>query len=407
MQHNIPESQAVSGTALPNANAPERVEISILDLIAVLARRKRLIVVTTLLITGTTAAGVLFMHDSFKAQAVILPPQQQQSSLAVLAAGAMGSAASQLGIKTPGDVYVGMLKSRSIADEIVAKFHLEALYKKRFLSDSEKALSEHASFVSGKDSLITITFEDEDPKRAAAIANAFIDGLYNLTSRLAVTSESQRRVFFEQELRKEKDNLSDAEVALTNLQRSTGLLLPAGQESVLIGSTARLRAEISSHEVALQSTQTFATEDNPQVQVLRRELAAMRGQLNDLETKGGAASNFEMSAGKLPDATLGYVRKVRDLKYHEALFELLARQYEAARLDESKQAPLIQVIDRANVPDRKSGPHRGRSILAVGLLGFVLSSLYVLGAHSIKALATQPERAESIAALRSAVRFRT
>jgi len=405
MEQQSPELGDGSNAVRQNHPPAEGSGMSILDIMVILARHQRFITIATLLATAAATTGALLTHDSFKAEAVILPPQQQQSSLAALAAGALGGLAAA--VKTPADLYIGMLKSRTISDAIVAQFHLQDVYKNKFASDARTMLARQVSFASGKDSLIVISVEDHDPKRAAAIANAFVDGLYDLTSRLALTGESQRRAFFEQELRKEKDNLSDAEVALTNLQRSTGLLLPAGQESVLIGSTARLRAEISSHEVALQSTRTFATEDNPQVQVLRRELAAMRGQLNDLETKGGAVSNFEISAGRLPDATLGYVRKVRDLKYHEALFELLAKQYEAARLDESKQAPLIQVIDRANVPDKKSGPHRGRLILAVGLLGFVLSSLCVLGTHSIKALATQPERAERIAALRSAVRFRT
>ncbi len=376
--------------------------MSILDILVVLAKHKWFILVFTFIVTATAATRVHFMRDSFKAQAVILPPQQQQSSLAVLASGALAGLTAA--VKTPGDLYVGMLKSHSVSDEIVVRFHLRDVYQRKFESDARTALIKHSSFITGKDSLIVISVEDYDPHRAAALANAFVDGLYQLTSRLALTDASQRRLFFEQELRRDKDNLSDAEVALSNVQRSTGLLLPAGQEGMLIGSTARLRAEISSREVTLHATQLYATNDNPQVQTLQRELAAMRAQLNSLETRGNAESNFEISAGKLPDATLEYIRKVRDLKYYETLYELLAKQYEAARIDESKQAPLIQVIDRASVPDRRSGPARIPITLEFALLGFVLSCVSVCAFDRLQALLADPRHAKSLASIRSSAK---
>jgi uncharacterized protein involved in exopolysaccharide biosynthesis len=385
-----PESNT-NGARQSRGNA-EGSGLSIPDILFLLASRKKLILSVTLLVTAAAAAGTFFMRNTFKGEAVILPPQQQQSSLAALASGALGNLGTA--VRTPSDLYVGMLRSRSICDGIVAHFHLQEIYKKKFASDARRALIQHTSFATGKDSLIVISVEDYDPHRAAAIANAFVDGLYQLTSRLALTEASQKRLFFEQELRKEKDTLNDAEVALTNVQRATGLLIPAGQEGVLIQSTARLRAEILSHEVELRAMQTYATDDNPQVQILLREIATMRGQLNDLETKGASESKFEISAGKLPDGSLAYVRKVRDVKYHETLYELLAKQYEAARLDEAKQAPLIQVIDRAVVPDKKSGPARTRLVLSAALLGFVLSSLYVLILFLMK---SNPQRVGAIA----------
>jgi uncharacterized protein involved in exopolysaccharide biosynthesis len=383
--------------------------ISILDLLIILAIRKRFIAIVTLLVTALAATQVLCTPDSFKAQAVILPPQQQQSSLSAMASGALSGLAgpgaiSLIGLKTPGDLYTGILKSHTISAAIVARFHLQNVYKSKFASDAERTLAANATFQSGKDSLITISVQDYNPQRAAAMANAFVDELHNLTTSLALTGASQRRLFFEQQLRREKDNMSAAEVSLTDVQRSTGLVLPAGQGAALIGSTERLRAEISSLEVALHASQTYATEENPKVQVLQGEIAAMRRQLIDLETKGGESA-FEVSVANLPAATLGYVRKVRDLKYHEDLYSLLARQYEAARIDESKEATLIQVIDRASVPDRKSGPQRRAIVLYAGIFGFVLSSIYVLLTHSVKALCSDPKQAESLAALRSALWF--
>jgi tyrosine-protein kinase Etk/Wzc len=366
-------------------------EVSAAEVIAVLLKHKRFISVVTAVVTVVTAIGVSFLPNSFKADALIVPPQQQQSSIAALAGSALGGLAmsgmaSQLGLKNPSDLYIGILGSRTIADEIVKQFHLEQVYDKKLASDARKALIKHASFTSGKDSLIKITVEDRDPKRAADLANAFIDELYKQNSRLALTDAAQRRMFFEQQLKNEKDALADAEVALKSTQQSTGLLAPTGQAEVLIRSGAQLRAEIASKEVQLQSMRSYATDQNPQIDVLKREIAALQGQLGRLEVNQGSNSAFQISAGKLPQAGLEYIRKLRDLKYHETLFELLAKQYEIARMDEAKQAPVIQVVDRAVAPDKKSWPPRAIYVLGSALLAVALTSASVFVTHRFRSL---------------------
>jgi tyrosine-protein kinase Etk/Wzc len=384
---------------------------SILAILVVLARRKLLIAGSTFILMSAAAISVALMPDSFKAEAVILPPQQQQSSLAALASGALGNLAgsgmaSQLGLKNTADLYIGILKSHTISDEIIAQFHLQDLYHQKFLSDTRGALRKHTTFASGKESLITISVEDHDPKRAAAMANAFVDELYKLNSQIAITDASQRRLFFEQQLRKEKDTLSEAEIALKNTQQSTGLVVPSGQAEVLIRSAAQLRAEIASRQVALQAARSYATDRNPQIQILQREISAMQGQLAQIETDGAQNGPLEIAGGKLPEASLAYMRKFRNLKYHETLYELLAKQYEAAVIDEAKQAPVIQVIDRAKTPDKRSGPARGALVFASGLLGVMLTSVCVLTVHNLRMLSLDPRQAETVAALRAAVRLR-
>jgi len=324
------------------ASRAEEPEISILAVLIVLARRKLLIAGSTCILTLAGAIGVNLVPNSFTAEAVILPPQQQQSSLAVLASGALGNLAgsgmaSQLGLKNPADLYIGILKSRTISDEIITRFHLQDLYHQKCLSDARSILGRHTSFASGKESLITISVQDRDPIRAAAMANAFVDELYKENSQLAVTDASQRRLFFEQLLHKEKDALSDAEIALKDTQQLTGLVV---------------------------------------------------------------------SARNLPAVSLAYVRKFRDVKYHETLYEVLAKQYEAAVIDEAKQAPVIQVVDRAKTPDRKSGPARTLITLSAGFIGFVLSVVYVAMVHSITLLCADPVHGNTMADIRAAMRFR-
>lgn len=375
--------------AQPRVGTEQSPEISLWEIAALFLKHRGTIgaaVLATALIAGIS---IPLLPPTYVAEAIILPPQQSQSSLAAFASGAMGGLAggmsSQLGLKNPADMYIGILKSRTIADDIVREFKLQEVYRKRLLSGARKALNSHATFSSSKESLITISVRDRDAQRAAAIANAYVAELYKQNSRLALTDASQRRLFFEQQLSKEKDLLAEAEIALKETQVATGLLVPTGQAEALIRSGAQLRAEIVSREVQLQAMASYATDQNPQIQVLNRELAALRNQANQIEASGTSGSKLEVSGGRLPGASLAYIRKVREVKYHETLYELLAKQYEAARIDEAKQAPLVQIIDKAVVPDRDS---RNRVVVFIGVLlaGIVVSCLLVLVAHSGRAM---------------------
>jgi len=390
--------------AEPEPVQPSDPQVSFVGVVALLLRQKKLIGATTLAITLLATAVVFLLPPSYEAQATILPPQQQQSSLAAFASGSMGGLAgsmgSQLGMKNPGDMYIGILKSRTIGDDIVARFHLKEVYGKRLLSDARKALGKSASFTSGKDSLITILVKDRDPHRAADIANAYVDELHEQNSRLALTDASQRRLFFEQKLNEEKDALANAEIALKATQQSTGLLAPAGQAQVLLMSSAQFRAGIASRLVQLQAMRSYATEENSQMQLLEREIAALQQQLSLVEAKG-SGSKLEVSGSRLPEATLEYIRKVRDLKYHETLFELLAKQYEAARIDEAKESPLIQVVDRAVVPDKQSRPSRMLLILGGALAGFALSFAGAFGLENAGGFRQGLQRARSMGSQRS------
>jgi tyrosine-protein kinase Etk/Wzc len=409
MQQVDVENAENVNTGFGDTRRPAEADVSILDLLTVILQRKRFILGTTLVVGILAAVVSGFLPPSFTAEASILLPQQQQSSLSALASGALGglagsSMASQLGLKNPGDLYIGLLGSRTIADRLISRFDLKNVYNTKLPSATRKALGKHASFLSGKDSLIKISVSDGDPKRAADLANGFVDELHNQNSRLAISDASQRRLFFEEELGKQKDALADAEISLRNAQQSTGLVAPAAQAEALIHSGAQLRAEIASRQVQLEALRAYATDENPQVEVLKKEIGAMQGQMAQLEANGASNSKIEFSAGKLPEASLEYIRKFRDMKYHETLYELLAKQYEAARIDESKQAPLIQVVDRAVAPDKKAGPPRGLITLAAAFAALVISGGWVIVAGAIHSLAQKPDQAAQLHLLGKALR---
>jgi uncharacterized protein involved in exopolysaccharide biosynthesis len=376
--------------------------IDLLDIVLVLAARRRLIAIVTISALFVGVVVSLVLRPNFTAIAVILPPQQQQSSSTALM-GQLGSLAalagggSALGLKTPADMYVGILQCRTIADEIIDQFHLASLYKRKKRDDTRAALRAHTVIEAGKDDLIRISVTDHDPNRARDMANAYVNELYRVNSNLAITEAAQRRVFFDQQLDAEKKALALAEDDLRATQQRTGLIQLSGQAQMIIQSIAQLRAQIASREVEMQATRTFATEENPDLTRLQEEISTMRQQLNKLEddqARHPQPGNIALPAGIVAEDSLEYARNFREVKYHESLFELLSRQYEAARIDEAKSAPIIQVIDHAVAPDRKSGPHGSLITIGLGILGFSLASAWAFASQGFRNLRRSPEYAE-------------
>jgi len=355
---------------------------SILDPLLILARQARLIVCVTagFLSLGILAAFVL--RPTFVATATILPPQQAQSSIAMIL-GQLGSlgGASSLNLKTPADLYVGMLKSQTIANELIQQFHLKSVYKQETMVDLQKRLASNSEIEAGKDGLIHIGVTDHDPARASAMANAYVDALYHMTAQVAVTESAQRRMFFDQRVEEEKQALTRAEDGLRAIQQKTGVIQLSDQTAQTIHSIADLRAEVENSQRQLETLLTADTDQNPDVIRARRRLEVMKGQLAALENSQGkqiGEGDITLTSGRLPADSLEYIRQYREVNFHNSLYELLLKQSEAATLDEAKSAPMLQLVDRALPPDKKSGPHRLLLIAGSGLLGLVLSSVWIL-----------------------------
>jgi tyrosine-protein kinase Etk/Wzc len=376
-------------------------EVDLLDLLIVLAKRKWLIVKVTLGAAAIAAIVSFLIPNRFTATATIMPPQQTQSTSAMLmsqlAGSGLGSLASlagkDLGLKNPNDLYIGMLKSRTVEDAIIAKFDFQRVYREKRLSDARKELHKATDITSGKDGLIDISFEDKDPKRSAEVANAFVDELRTLTQHLAVTEASQRRLFFEQQLQQAKDDLANAEVALKDTQQKTGMIQLDSQSKAMIEAVGRIRAQIAAKEVQLQAMGSFATEQNPDYVMARQELAGLRAQLAKFEQQQPSDNGDPLVAtGKIPAIGLEYVRRYREVKYRETIFELLAKQYEAAKLDEAKEAAVIQVVDPAVQPDRKSSPIRALIVALSSVFAFIGVIVYALLYEGLAHLQQDPNR---------------
>jgi tyrosine-protein kinase Etk/Wzc len=384
--------------------------VDFLGLAVVLVRRWRRIAMVTI---GALLIGVLIsllLKPVFTSTAVIMPPQQQQSSVTAVM-GQLGSllgGGAGLGLKNSADMYVGLLQSRTIADQIIVKFDLMSVYRTKRMQDTRLSLAEHASIEAAKDGLIHLAITDHSAQRASDIANAYIDGLYAMNSTLAISEAAQRRLFFDRQLAEEKVALTTAESDLIKTQQRTGLIQLSGQTESIIRSIAELRAQISSREVQMAAMRTFATDQNPDVAVLQQEISDLRQQLSKLQNDQQhlAPGDTQVPASRVPEEGLEYVRKLREVKYHETLFDLLSRQYEAARIDEAKSAPIIQVVDRAVPSDKKSGPHGSIITLSMAVLGFLVACLWAFLEPAWKRLGEAPESAAKLRELRKIVRPR-
>jgi uncharacterized protein involved in exopolysaccharide biosynthesis len=295
-----------------------------------------------------------------------------------------------------------MLKSRTVEEATIEHFGLMKEYHERYLSLARKAFESHATVDgSGKDGLIHISIEDRDPNRAAELANGYVAQFRTLSQHLAITEASQRRLFFEQQLELAKDNLASAEEAMKVAEQKTGMIQLDSQARALIESAASLRAQIITREVQLQGMQTYASERNAQLVQAQQELNGLRSQLAKLGgSEDSGSGGLMLPKGKVPEAGLEYVRKLRDVKYYEAIFEILARQFEAAKLDEAKQGALIQVVDSAVPPDRKSSPKYSLILIGAVGAGFLIGVFVALFQAGFRRLKDDSSASEKIALLK-------
>jgi uncharacterized protein involved in exopolysaccharide biosynthesis len=407
----IPSEVATSSgnrTSTPSAQRDGEDSVSLLEIGVVLAEHKRLALALPLSAVILAAIVSLLLPNVYTATARILPPQQGQSAAATVL-GQLGGIATTAGvplsIKNPADLYVGMLRSRTVADRIIVRFGLQRLYDEDTIVDTRKALDKNVSIRAKRDGIIQIDFDDEDPKRAAAVANGYVEELDKLTQSLAVTEAAQRRLFFERQIQQARRDLANAEVALKQTQEKTGLIQLDNQARAIIDTVAALRAQIASKEVELTGLRTFATANNPEYIVAEQQLFALRAQLTKLErSRSTSDGDILVPVGKVPEAGLDYLRKLRDVKYYETIFELMAKQYELARVDEARDAAIIQFVDHAIPPDRKSKPKRALIVLATGLIVGILTIAGAVGLHRIRVRLSDPLQVERIFRLKSALR---
>lgn len=400
--------------AEPAVDFPERSasqdQLRFLGLLLILAQRWVTIAAAVAICGVIGVALALLLPVRYTAEVTILPPQQENSSLgSALASEVSGLnsmaalAGSSLGLKNHNDMYVSMLKSRIVEDALIQRFQLQQEYGKKYLSDTRKVFEKRASVDgSGKDGLIHIDFQDHDPRRAAEIANGYVDQFRTLSQHLAISEASQRRIFLEGQVAQVKQNLANAEEALKNIEQKTGLIELDSQARALIQSAAYLRAQIAAKQVEIDAMRQYAAEQNPGLEQAEQELAGLRAQMQKL-TGSQDIEGMIIPKGQVTEAGLEYVRGMRDVKYYETEFALLSRQLELARLDEAREGSMIQVVDPAFPPDKRSFPQRTLLVLAAIGAGLFFGILLALTTERYQRMRRDPAARSILRKIRAAI----
>lgn len=373
-------------------------EVHLLDLLTILAYGRKFILwfcAITAVLTGIT---VLLLPSKYTAVTVVLPPIQNSSLSPNLLAQLsntsplISTTGSNLGIRNPAETCVALFRSRTVEDALIERFGLMARFHKRRLSDARLAFEKRSSVTLGaRDGLIRITVTDDDPTTAAALANGYVDEFRRFSANLAYTEASQRRLFFQQQLTGANNNLATAEEALKKTEQSTGAVQLDSQTRSLVASAATLRGDVTEKEVELEAMRTYATEDNPQVQVVERQLVALKDQLRELSgTTYDAASDVILPKGNVPQAEVDYLRALRDVKYYETIADLIGNQFELAKLDEAREGAIIQVADIAVPPDKRSSPQRTLTVLLATAIAFLAACIGCLLGAGFKRLRNNP-----------------
>lgn len=386
----------VAGADHPIAIEDDESSVDYVELLLPVAQhwRSAVIVMIVAAILGTAYAFTL--PPIFTARALFIPPQQQSGAASALASltALAGVAGMNAGTKSTADEYVALMESATVRDRIIDKFGLMSAYRQEYRDKARELLGKRAVFTVGKkDGLIAIAVEDEDPKRAAAMANQFIEELRRLTSVLAVSEAQRRRMFFEEKLKETKDHLISAQIALQGSGFSEGAL--KAEPRAAAEGYAKLQAETTSAIVALQTMRGSLADSAPEIQQQIAKVNALRAQLTAMEKSGNSASGG-------PD----FVGKYREFKYQETLFELMARQYELARVDESREGALIQVVDSAQPPEHKTRPARLQFGLVTAAVVGLAYALFLIARGRVRSKLADPQSAKRWDEMRAALRRR-
>ena len=382
--NKVSESSATGGKGSTDIDGSEG-PFSVIQLLTMFAKRKWYLLCALLLGAFLLGALSFLFPPTYTAIISLVPPQQSSGSTgsALMSQlgnlGALGSLGSgSLGLKNPVDQDIYLMETNTVQNAVILRFHLLDQFHTKLLVDARTRLKKlvkiHADTKAG---VIELSVEDRDPRRAAELANGYIEEYQKQSANLAVTEAAQRRLFFGQQLETEKDKLAAAEEDLKRTEQTTGVVEISSQARALIQSVSQLRAQVIAKEVQVSSMETYAASNNPDLVQAKQELSSLRAQLANLSDSESRSSDLLVSKGKLPEVELANVRRLREVKYHEVLFEMLARQYEIAKLDEAREGVIVQVVDPATVPERKSFPTHSYFVLGGALAGLFLGTISV------------------------------
>src|ERR1700730_585078 len=338
----------------------------------------------------------LLIPSRYESTVQLMPPDSQSGGLAMLAAltakagggsgGGLGAVAGDLlGVKSSGALFVGILKSRTLQDRLIDRFQLKKVYSVKHTEDARKTLSENtAASEDRKTGIVTVTVTDHDPKRAAAIAQAHVEELNQLSAQLSTSAAHRERVFLEERLTAVKRDLDDASQKFSQFASKNVAIDIKEQGRAMVDAAAALQGELIAAQSELKGLEEIYTPSNFRVRAVQARISELQRQLQKL---GGAGTGQGTQAAR-PDVLYPSIRELpllgvtwsdlyRRTKIQETVFEILTQQYELAKVQEAKETPSVKVLDAAVVPEEKSFPPRVLITVLGGLVLFCGAAMWV------------------------------
>jgi uncharacterized protein involved in exopolysaccharide biosynthesis len=355
---------------------------------------RKLLLQTFVLGALGSMAIALLIPSRYEATTQLMPPEGQSGSgMAMLSAlagrtgGVGGVAGDLLGVKNSGALFVGILESRTVRDRLIEQFELRRIYHSAKIEDTRMALGAHTRINEDRKSgILAVTVTDHDPRRAAAMAQAYVDELDRLVEQVSTSSARRERIFLEGRLRAVKQDLDGAAQKFSIFaSKNTAIDIPA-QSKAMVEAAATLEGQLIAAEAELHGLEEMYTEQNVRVRSVRARVTELRSQLGKMGGVSGtsAAPSSDTDASlypairQLPLLGVTYADLYRQTKIQETVYELLTQQYELAKVQEAKEVPSVKVLDAAVVPTKKSFPPRGLLTLAGTGLSFLAVCAWIL-----------------------------
>jgi uncharacterized protein involved in exopolysaccharide biosynthesis len=413
------EIQIVEGTESHRTSYPKKrrngfmsKNAAFIDYVHIFIKNAKKIISCMLFLVIISSLYAFLSTKIYKAECRILPPSKNGSMMSAMLpqSSGLGGIVGVLGGATTGELLCGILRGQTVVDKIIDRFDLMAIYEEEFrLKMREKVTSDILQAAEdAKSGIVTVAVLDEDPDRAARMANAFVEELKNVLQSLAIGEAAQRRLFFEQQMLAAHKTLGETEDELQRYQEKSGLVVMEPQVEAMLTSIAALRAQVAAKEVELSALRTYARGGHPNLKRAESELSALRTELAKLEqqqeqkiTEGEILPSLRAT----PQLGLEYQRRLRDVKLAAAMYELMMKQFEAAKIDEAREAMVVQIVDPAAPPDYKFKPKRALIIVVATLLGLCLGMLWTLWANYIETMKKDPEQKQVLDEIKAALYF--
>lgn len=375
---------------LPAGTGPRRYVL--LESLLVLAKRKRFILRCVGAATLTAFLVVLFFPDTYTANAKALPSGENHSLLLQLASWLNVPQAPK---SQGGELFVAMLRSETIANHLIDRFSLMKVYGADLKVEARHTLFDRSDIGLGRDGIISVSVDDHNPQRAADLTNGYLEELEELARKLAILEAGKHKDFLTAQVKAAGEEFANAERAFRQTQEGTGLLLFAPQVKVLIEQAAKMHARVAAQEVHVEWLRSFAAPENPELVRAIEKLSALRDQQAKLEIDNARQQSINIPLEKMPTATMEYWRSFRELEFKEAFFDMLRQQLDQTKLEETRVdliiQPVVQILDRAVRPERKSAPHRFLIVSAVALLAMLFAVLAAFIMERVKRAQLQPK----------------